>query len=156
MLCRHPGPVTHAGTSLIEVLVTVTVLSLGAVAMAGLQTTALKLGQSAYQRSQAVSLSYQILDAMRSNRQAALAGGYDWRLGDPPMASVPVTPLAQRDLQLWLRAVASALEPYNGLGGVARTENHFEVTIRWEDRYTTERAGHGEVHFERFSVVAEL
>lgn len=154
---RPPGPGSHAqhGTSLVEVLVTVTVLSLGIVAMASLQTTALKLGQSAYQRSQAVALSYQIIDAMRANRPAALAGAYDWPLGQAAPGA-DATGLPAADIRFWLLSVTSAMEPYQASGGVTRQGEQFTVTIRWSSPADQARAAEGETWTEAFSVVVRL
>ena len=42
-----------------------------------LQATALRNSQSSYQRSQAVTSTYSILDRMRANRTVTLANGYN-------------------------------------------------------------------------------
>lgn len=60
---RHAG-----GFSLIEVLIALVVLAFGLLGLALLQTVNLKYTQSANQRTQAVNLAGQLLDAMRSNR----------------------------------------------------------------------------------------
>jgi type IV pilus assembly protein PilV len=67
----------QAGVGLIEVLVAVLILALGLLGMAGLQANALKTNQSAYARSQAVMLSYYMLDAMRADRLAAISQQYN-------------------------------------------------------------------------------
>lgn len=72
------------GTTLIEALVAVVVLSIGLLGMAGLQANALKLNQTSMQRSQAAILAYSILDQMRSDTAAAKAGDYD---GEPAEGS---------------------------------------------------------------------
>ena len=78
------NPVSHApgsrrvrGVGLIEVLVAVAILAFGLLGIAALQATALRNSQSSYQRSQAVTLSYSILDRMRANRTVTLANGYN-------------------------------------------------------------------------------
>lgn len=72
------------GTTLIEALVAVVVLSIGLLGMAGLQANALKLNQTSMQRSQATILAYSILDQMRSDTAAAKAGDYDVDFDDEP------------------------------------------------------------------------
>lgn len=144
------------GSSLIEVLVTVTVLSLGILAMANLQTTALKLGQSAYQRSQAVSLGYQIMDAMRANRSAALRGDYDRALDNPaPTATATDIAAAAADLQLWLRAVASAMQPFSAKAAISHHTNRFTVTIQWQNPIDRDRSDAQQAD-EAFVVMAVL
>lgn len=59
------------GVGMLEVLVSVVILSIGLLGMAGLQARALKGNQSSLQRSQAVMQSYSILDSIRANRSNA-------------------------------------------------------------------------------------
>lgn len=66
------------GFSLLEVLISIVVLSVGLLGIAGLQLMSLKANDSAYYRSQAVILAEDMLDRMRSNRSSAVAGGYDY------------------------------------------------------------------------------
>ena len=72
-----PGPRRVRGVGLIEVLVAVAILAFGLLGIAALQATALRNSQSSYQRSQAVTLTYSILDRMRANRTVTLANGYN-------------------------------------------------------------------------------
>lgn len=65
------------GLSLLEVLVSLVLLSIGLLGLAGLQATALKSGHSASLRSQATILAYDILDEMRANSIQASAGSFD-------------------------------------------------------------------------------
>jgi type IV pilus assembly protein PilV len=73
----RPSLNRQRGVGLIEILVAVLILSLGLLGMAGLQANALKSNQSSYGRSQAVMLSYYILDAMRADRAAAVGLSYN-------------------------------------------------------------------------------
>lgn len=57
----------QAGSSLIEVMVSVLVMALGILGMTGLQTTSLKYSTQSMQRTKAAYLSYEILDRMRAN-----------------------------------------------------------------------------------------
>lgn len=65
------------GATLIEILVALLILSLGVLGMAGMQMRALKGNHSAMQRTQAVLMSYYILDAMRVDSNAAKSQAYD-------------------------------------------------------------------------------
>lgn len=58
------------GTTLIEVLVTILVLSIGLLGLAALQGFSLQAGQSAYYRTQATNVAYEVADFMRVNRSA--------------------------------------------------------------------------------------
>ena len=74
---RHPRRTLAKGATLIEILVALLILSLGLLGMAGLQARAVKGNHSAMQRTQAVMMSYYILDAMRVDRANAKAGNYN-------------------------------------------------------------------------------
>ena len=58
---------TNTGFTLIEVLIAMLVLAVGLLGLAGLQATSLKNNQSAYNRSQATQLAYDMADRMRAN-----------------------------------------------------------------------------------------
>jgi len=60
------------GVTLIEVLVTILVLSVGVLGLAALQGFSLQAGQGAYYRTQATNLAYEVADFARVNRSAAL------------------------------------------------------------------------------------
>lgn len=56
------------GFSLMEVLVTVIIISVGLLGVAALQSVGLRNGLTAYQRTQATMLAYDMSDRMRANR----------------------------------------------------------------------------------------
>jgi type IV pilus assembly protein PilV len=62
------------GFSLIEVLVTLVVLSIGLLSLAALQIATLKNNNSALTRFEATTHLYEILDRMRANRTPAQQG----------------------------------------------------------------------------------
>ena len=57
----------NAGFTLIEILIAMLVLAVGLLGLAGLQAISLKNNQSAYNRSQAIQLAYDLADRMRAN-----------------------------------------------------------------------------------------
>ncbi len=67
----------QAGATLIEILVAMLILSLGVLGMGALQTRAIKGNNSSVQRSQAVMLSYAMMDAMRLDKAVAKGGVYN-------------------------------------------------------------------------------
>lgn len=127
------------GFTLIEVLITVVILAIGLLGLAGLQLNGLRFTHSAYQRSQATILTNDILDRMRVNRLVAETGAYDIAFGATPAAAnctgsgVSCSPgsLASADLGEWKQAIAAVLPA--GDGAVERSGTSFVITIRWDD-----------------------
>lgn len=134
------------GFTMLEVLIALFVLSVGLLGLAGLQAQSLQFNYSAYQRSQATFLAYDIIDRMRANRDEALLGSYDLTLpATPPSANCQLVALpcttsvmADFDLSQWIADIenrlaegdgAVALNDVNGRGQVI-------VTITWLDNRT--------------------
>ncbi len=118
----------QTGFTLIEVMVTVIVLAIGLLGLAGLQATSLRFNSSAYLRSQATNLAYDMADRMRVNRQAALNGGYNIAI----TAATPTgTTLADIDRAEWRTALANTLPM--GRGGITLNGNIFTISIQWDD-----------------------
>jgi len=114
-------PRHQQGVTLLEVLVSVVVLSIGLLGYAGLQTLSMKNNTSAFQRSQATILTYDIVDRMRANR--------------PNLASYVVGLDAvgtYADVISWKNNVAASLPD-----GKAEVEidlnNIAKITIQWDD-----------------------
>ncbi len=74
MISRSPRQ-AQRGTTLIEVLIAVLVLSLGLLGLAGLQGISLRSSGNAFMRTQATNASYEILDQIRANRQQITLNG---------------------------------------------------------------------------------
>lgn len=64
----------HSGFTLVEILVTVLILSIGLLGLAGLQVRSMKGNHNAYLRTQATILAYDIIDRMRANPNAVKDG----------------------------------------------------------------------------------
>jgi len=64
------------GFTLLEVLITVLIMSIGLLGLAGLQVTSLKNNHSSYQRTQVTLLAYDVVDRMRANTIAIATGNY--------------------------------------------------------------------------------
>ena len=60
------GSKAQRGVSLLEVLITVLVLSVGLLGLAALQATGTKFNHGAYLRTQATALAYEMSDRMRT------------------------------------------------------------------------------------------
>lgn len=140
------------GFSLVEVLVTVLVLAIGLLGLAGLQLTSLRNNTMAYERSQATLLAYSILERMRANRSAANAGAYNVALDTAPSGTSCLGPtatcspgdMAAYDLSQWkctlgkwdkasvCAGITGALP--QGDGSVALNGNLVTITIQWEEK----------------------
>jgi len=64
------------GFTLLEVLITIVILSVGLLGVANLQMLGLNYNNNAYHRSQAVQLAYDIIERMRMNPDGVDAGNY--------------------------------------------------------------------------------
>jgi len=118
---------TQRGTTLVETLVALVVLSVGLLGIAALQMTSLRNNRGAHLRSQAQVLAYDIADRMRANRNVALANAYVVALGVTPAGGT----LNALDLQEWKATLAQALP--SGDGEITRVGNMFRIRIRWTD-----------------------
>lgn len=65
---------TGNGFTLLEVLITVVVFSVGLLGLAGLQVKSLKLAQDSFSRTVATMLAEEMADRMRANRSATALG----------------------------------------------------------------------------------
>lgn len=125
--------VRSRGFSLLEVLITTLVLSLGLLGLAALQIAGVRDTQSAYLKSQVVNRSHQIVDLMRANRDAARAGVYDdafeQRVDSYCGIGGPGT--VRSDLCAWERALTATLP--DGAGSVEVDGRTATVCIRWAE-----------------------
>jgi len=140
---------TMRGFTLIEVLVTLVVLAIGLLGLAGLQANSLKHNNNAYQRTQATYFAYDILDRMRTNPEGVEAGDYDAINTTPPptaptclvSAGTICNPadLVLNDTFEWATRLAATLP--SGRGTVTATvpgtpNAPFTVTVMWDDMRT--------------------
>lgn len=137
----------NRGVSLIEVLVTVFILSVGLLGLAGMHFQGLKNNQSAYFRSQATILAYTVLDTMRANRANALTGKYNIAMG----ATSSSNGAAGIDLGYWKNALSSALPSGDGSIDCDKDTSVCVVAVQWDDS-----VGLGGSATEQFSFSTEL
>ena len=130
------------GFTMIEVLVAIFVLAIGLLGLAGLQTTSLKNNTSAYTRSQAQLLAYDMLDRMRSNQEGVKLGNYDDLLSSAPTdpncagSGCSVAELAQHDAYEWSTFLAQTLPSGTGLVTGSGAGSIFTITVMWDDERT--------------------
>ncbi len=117
---------SQAGTTLIEILITVILVSIGLLGLAGLQLSSVQNTNSAAERFEASTLARDILERMRANRQQALNGEYDLDMDDDPDGGG----LAGDDLDAWMDALA--VLP-NGDGSVEMDDGVVTIEVEWTD-----------------------
>lgn len=122
----------QAGTSLIEILVTILIVSFGLLGVAGVVGNGLKNNHSSYGRTQANILAADIIDRMRANRNDAESVGapYDMTLLDPTPTGASI---AQQDLIAWRTALAATLPAGTGAVIMDAATKKVTVTVRWDD-----------------------
>jgi len=126
----------NTGFTLIEVLIAMLVLAVGLLGLAGLQATSLKNNQSAYNRSQATQLAYDLADRMRAN----VAGKTTYTTGTATATSACLTTtgctkeaMAENDLKEWNDAISATL-PSGATGTVTSpSAGVYTITINWDD-----------------------
>lgn len=145
----HRSKRRQHGVSLVEVLVTVLILGIGLLGIAGLQVQGMQFNHSAYLRSQASLLAYDMLDRMRANRsQASTTGSYarDFEDSKPtakecykPDVTCSKADMAEFDLREWVTLVQDSLPDADGEISFADVSGVriYTVDIRWRDTRDT-------------------
>lgn len=132
----------QSGVTLIEVLVTITILALGLLGLAGLQTKLQASEMESYQRAQALILLEDMASRVASNRAAAASyatnGGVGYGMACPAVGNTQ----QQRDISEWCQMLQGASESSGGnlvgamIGGQGCIEqlnaNEFMLTVAWQ------------------------
>ncbi len=119
------------GFSLIEVLVTMVIISFGLLGIAGVIVNSMKNNQSSYARTQASVLANDIIDRMRANRTTAETDPYAYNLALG--AAVPAgNTVVLNDLSQWRAALAAAMPA--GTGSITMADaTQVTVVVQWND-----------------------
>lgn len=130
------------GFTLLEVMIALVISAVALLGLAGLQAQSLSFNNSAYIRSQATYLAYDILDKMRMNKVAANNGSYDLAITDTPNSATcygtgvtcTESGLALADRYEWYTNVKATLP--EGKSSVARItgsgQDIISVTVQWK------------------------
>lgn len=122
--------VREKGFSLVEVLVALVLLSIGLLGLAGLQTRGVRDNHGAYLRTQATLCVKDLVDRMRANRPAALAGDYDIAFG---VVAAGGEAVAAQDLNQWQQNLAQLPGPGQGRVVVDKTSRRVLIDVAWDD-----------------------
>lgn len=130
---------TMQGISLLEVLVSVVVLSVGLLGVAAMQSVALRGGQSSLESSQATIQTTAIIEAMRANPAAAAAYNVAMTCAVPAGGTQ-----AQNDVRDWISSLKSTIgtgpaTDMTTCGAIANCPANCTITVQWDDA----RAGGG-------------
>ncbi len=135
------------GFSLVEVMVALVIVSVGALGMAGLQTVTLRNNNNAMLESQAATLAQDLIERVRANPTGDYATNFNTAVAATTCtgeaANCDVDTMASYDLMAWkcsLGSVASACiasgfvgQLPSGSGSVVVAGNIFTISIRWFD-----------------------
>lgn len=123
----------QAGFSMLEVLVTMIIVSFGLLGVAGIIANGLKNNQGSYARSQASWLANDIVDRMRANRavaEGASPSPYNLAIGTAATAGASVVAI---DLTSWRSALAASLPAGTGEVSLDNTSKKVTVTVQWDE-----------------------
>ena len=115
------------GVSLLEVLVAILILSFGLLGLAALQTNALRNNQSSFQRSQAVTLTYFMIDAMRIDRANVANYTMTKTCTAPGAGSLPAVTKKK-----WIESIQTNLGK-SACGEVTCNTGDCTIKIHWDD-----------------------
>lgn len=138
------------GVGLLEVLVSLIILALGMLGIAGMLLISNQANNSSYMKQQAIQSVYNIFDKIRANSQAAKEGNYNINnIGSNGVPTTVPTPgaqcnasactptqLASYDTWSWLTTDVAQLP--NGCGSITTAPSGsgntvLTVTVQWDD-----------------------
>ncbi len=137
----------ESGFSMIEILVTIVIISIALLGSAGLQAYSLKTNQGGQFRNQAAFLVADIVERMEANKKYAADIASLTAYGDSTSMTTSTTDcsstnctsaqLAAYDMTQWQLAIASAVPSGTGtVSGVAGNPATYSISVNWVDRKT--------------------
>ena len=144
---RGIAAIPQRGTTLLEVLVTLVILAIGLLGLAGLQTRLQASEMEAYQRSQALILLNDMASRIASNRANAASYVSATPLGVGVTCPTAAATRQQEDAREWCNALQGAAEGLNNVnvgamvGGRGCVEalaadglpgNRYLITVAWQ------------------------
>jgi len=128
------------GVGLIEVLITMLILSTTLITLAALQSRSLLYNHGAYLGSQANILASDILDRIRTNRRSVFNAvqleRYNVAATVFTAGTVPTSSLADRDVYIWRQNIESQMPGGTGAVECSNSTGMCTVTITWVESNT--------------------
>jgi type IV pilus assembly protein PilV len=134
---QSKAPATQKGAGLIEILISLLVIATGILGLTGLQANSLASNRTAYYRTQATILAYDIIDKQRANKAEALAGNYAIDVNSTAATTTCITDcttadITAMDLTQWKNSLATELPNGNGsIALIAGITGAYQVTVQW-------------------------
>ena len=130
--------------ALLQLMIVIVTLSLGALGIAALQTTSSVMTESSVHRGQAAALATEIVERMRFNLAEVKAGNYDISVLPTlttdcigPSIDCSTSGLKEHDLRVWSDRVAALLPGGNATISSSADNGSdpidITVTLRWDD-----------------------
>jgi len=137
------------GFTIIEVLVSLMILSVAVLALGVLQIVSIQNTQGGYMRTQATILAYDMIDSMRANIPAVTNGNYSLTFATAtpapvncygPAADCASGQMAVSDINRWRTVLANYLPSGNGeiTTALNATTTQVTVSVQWLDPLTVE------------------
>lgn len=133
------------GASMIEIVITMLIMSIGLLGLGALQINAMKFQKSASQKSEATQSAYDLSERIRANGLGVIASDYLYTTAYattvshlPPIPECSITKctaneIARIDLAQWLQNLASRLR--GGAGYVIKNSvGGYDVTVMWREQ----------------------
>jgi len=155
------------GFSMIEILITIVIISIALLGSAGLQAYSLKTNMGGQFRNQAAFLVADIIERMEANKAYsvnALTAYGDANSTTPTTTDCAAAPcsnavLAAYDVTNWLSAISAVLPQGTGtISGVPGNPASYQVVVNWVDRKTntTYTAASSVAATEGFSITTNI
>lgn len=137
------------GLGLIEVLITLVVLSIGLLGLASLQLNSLRNNQSAMQNSMAVILAYSIVESMQADTSIKQTNARDFSIYNLPLKGTKIddsdeieindpTGTSYKDIvrRQWREEIRQNLGP-DASSSINCTFNRCSIVVQWNDSRAT-------------------
>ena len=124
----------YRGTSLIEVLVSLVVLSIGLLGLAMLQVKSMKINTEAFQNTQATLLAGDLIERIRTNRSGNYATPAKPASRPSCTTACNANELASQELFDWYENMASFLGP-TASGGISKlSATQYSIVMSWYEQ----------------------